>query len=662
MTLPTRQPFRATRSTRHSGILNDGISLDEKLNFPADALAPAPISGPEDNMLKAEKKDENLNLTLQLLNGPDAPSDLSFLSLEVGGHAYDIGQIAELRDAASPDTLNIPFTAAQRGSSDGHRTLRYVILLYPSNGKLYGPMQGYTLDFVAAGDPALARPEPFDQSIITDGLTSDKLKIDDEGNAYLDTYLRGYTHMASGDRITGYINGVVSHRTLIVKETGEQLPFPFYRSDIESATDDGDVSFTYSVMDRAGNVSAISEPLKLSVLLKGEITDLAAPLVPEHDGEDDKLIDDADARPSVNVLIPGNPSIKAGDNVELSWGSFKLTRSTISEEEEGQDPLLDLNVEFSSVVADWLAGSGGNDSIVNTPVKYTVYRGASNVPAGNSPANNVAVNMYLPAGPEIGLEIKKLLAPVISSDNVIDVEESKQDSDVMIPWLNADGIAYMKAGDSVRVMYGNQEPLIYTVSPDDISAQKNLSILLSNQAITNEGAGSVNVSYNVTRNITGGGSNSSASPVTEVTVVTADVLPGNGTLPAGRFDPVNRFGAVGFQEVVYKTVTFIIPAYTNMAAGDVITLDFWLAKGLEHINGEEKIASTVHTITQTVQSSDVNKDVILVIEKKYLEASRTQSCHAEPEYTVKNSHDSVKSKTEVTMVDSQGEIPPARHQ
>lgn len=661
----TRTPdrFRVKRAPRRAGLF-DEVEINAPLQFPEEFLAEqAPNGGEPDNLLKKSARDQTLNLKLQLPDGSDDNNELfpeSTFWLVVNKRPHLIGQIVDLANPDELYALTIPFTAEQRGTIEAVHKLTYEIHVHPSDGRMYGPEQQYILDFTAPGDPALAAPVPVDTSIISDGLTSDKLQTDDDGLQYMDTYLPGYTGMAAGDKVMGYINGQEVAKSLTVTEVGENMKFPFYRSDIEAAGD-GELLFTYRVTDRAENISIFSDPLKLTVLLEGEITDLQSPQVPEHDDDVvDKLINDADARPDVRVIIPGNARIQAGDFVQLFWGDQKLPKVPVREEDVGSDPLMQLDVEYRAVYADWDATSKGNNSVVVSPVSYQILRGTGEVPAGVSPSNNVAVNLYLPGGPEPELGIKKLLAPVVSGDNNIDVEESKVDSDVAVPWLNADGNAYLLAGDAVEVFYGTQPAIRYTVSAQDVEDKVDLSINLPQASIAAEGAGTIVTYYTVTRNVAGGSSNTSVSPDTQVTVVTPGVLPGNGTLQPGKFEPLNRFGVVGYDEVVNQIVKFIIPVYENMKAGDKVTLNYSLALGSGHKENEEPIEGTELTKEYTLSQSDVNQRVEFVIERQYLEASRTQMCHAEPLYTITNSYGTVTAQTSVTIVYSKGETPPGR--
>ncbi|HEY4293975.1 hypothetical protein [Luteibacter sp.] len=105
----------------------------------------------------------------------------------------------------------------------------------------------------------------FAQDVVDDGVTSDKLSVDSDGNEYLSSAVVPYLYKARGDLIRAFIDGApvgAPVEVVDILEPEEELPFP--RVALEAAGNGAHV-FTCQITDRAGNVSAMSLPVILTV-------------------------------------------------------------------------------------------------------------------------------------------------------------------------------------------------------------------------------------------------------------------------------------------------------------------------------------------------------------------------------------------------------------
>lgn len=642
------------RATLRLARAGTGDILDGRLAFPDTALARVPDGVQPDNLLLASVRNDTLELTVP--RPPKSASTQDRIIILVNGVDVFNQSIADYIDGSN---LRLPFTAAQRGDSDGLYTLKYKFTYYPGSGSDEGPDQSYVLDFTRPGLPFLASPEVSDPSIIEDGLLLSKLKDDGTGRLYLEVKLPGYQGHRIGDRITGLINGQpASYSWEIDTEQegeGEDILFRYYKEDIEAAGT-ARVSFAYQIVDRAGNQSEPSSSLELPVLLE-EITDLLPPLVPRF--SDDGLIDDADARFPTEVHIPANDAYRAGDAIRITWADTELDTVTLNAADIGNDPVVKIQVPYGPIYDAWFTVSAGIDLRASAEVDYVPLRGGLTL--GDAPATTVVTNLFLAGGGDPDPETPvhdNLLMPVVSGDNTITPEESQTDSDIVVPFLTKSGEAYLKEGDVLHVVYGSTDVTEvdgYVVTAADAAGPADLSFTLLQADIAAEGAGIIPAFYTVTRTLSQGGSNTSLSPQADVTVVTAGELPGEGVLEAATLEPVNEFGAVGPKEID-QGVSLVIPRYSNIREGDRITVLFELYPGLEHAAGEVALPDTRYEVNEYIVTAGdaAAADLRFAIDKKYLLAPKDVT-HAEPQYTVSNAAGSVVAKTTLTMVDSRGE-------
>lgn len=625
------------------------LQLNE-VKFPASALARLPAGQTPDNLLKSAIQSQDVTVTL--IAPPDLyPGDTIELQVDgAPGTPIDAGSFQE------GDIIPLVLPASLR--TEGHHSLQAVVTYDLTGDQEFSPPLPFIVDLTPPGSPFLGTLK-IDSAIIRDGLTPDKLESDGQGNEYLEAQVPGYSGQAAGDVISPVMNGLVAGGAFLVEaaDVGKDIAIHFLREFIESVGD-GDIEFTYIVGDRAGNYSRPADPVMIKVLLAGTIDDLDAPEIPSSA---DGIIDESDARQPLDVIIPGNASILPGDSITLKWGNTELNTVAVPPGGEGDDPLMTLSVPYATVYSEWKRLSGGSDQLTTLDVSYSVLR--SGLPAGESPATAVSVNLFQPGGdPDPDKpEHARLLAPSVQSDtgpvNTIPVEDDGKDARVIIPWYNNESPAkeVFIAGDDILVYYGTTSLPVHTVSSAEAGTKADLELTLPASVITGEGSGELEIWYTVSRAVQGGGVNTVLSPLQVVTVVGKDTLPGgqNG-LTEGDFLPVNARGVIGKTEAA-AGVKFWIPQYVNQATGDRIVLTFALALGTAaaHASGEAPIAGTELTLSKTVGPDDLAGDIGIDIPGNILMLP-LRVTHTHASYTIANSFGTVTAPERYVTVDSRG--------
>ncbi|MDD0977341.1 hypothetical protein [Pseudomonas fontis] len=131
------------------------------------------------------------------------------------------------------------------------------------------------------------------------------------------------------------------------------------------ASKDGLYTAGYVILDRAGNLSKVSQIDLMSVALGPAPKPLVEPVVPDFDSNG--IIDLADAMNGVEVRIPPVPNGKETDELEIWWGDKPLV---------GRWPVrpgaqVPIPVTFKHL----LQAFGHATTPVATDVRYIVYRG-----------------------------------------------------------------------------------------------------------------------------------------------------------------------------------------------------------------------------------------------------------------------------------------------
>lgn len=653
----TPTPYKATRLTslapRAFKVANEPLAPTAPLVFPEEALAPLPPSGVPDHLLLASFKDRELTLTFPVPDSIDDPDNDS-VQLFIDGNA--VGAQVSFSGAQPGAPFTIPLAAADR--TEGTHQLFYRVFYYWGGSHDDSLSQSFRVDTVAPGLPFLGQLK-VDDDIASNGLTPEKLKADG-ATQYLESFVPSYDGVMPGDIIEGFVNNsqAVNSSTIVGDgDPQDDVELRFTRDDIERA-DDGSIEFNYQIRDRAGNLSEKSRALTLRVLLKGQIDDLEAPEVPAND---DGIINEADARGPVDVIIPGHTALLPGDAVMVEWGDIKLTAVNIPPGEEGNDPLMTIKAPYAALYDTWKMATNGANAVADIDVRYYIMR--NGLAAGQSPVTSIRINLFQAGGdpdpvlPEHPNLKAAQLESAGGSQNEIPVEDYSQNAAITVAWYDRQatpGEVFL-LNDRVNVKYANTALAEYTISAADVSNKADLVFTLSAAQIGVEGSGTKVLQYTITRSVTGGTENTSLSPPQDVIVRGSDVLPGEGSLEDGSYTPLNAQGAIG-PEQARQGVKFVTPYYTNKAVGDTITLDIVQTPGTRHNPGEVPIEATRIQLSKTVGPDDVSTSTEFVLPSAKL-MQPIRLCHADAIWSAENIHGKVENQDTYVVIDSRGWTP-----
>ncbi|WP_285401711.1 hypothetical protein [Luteibacter sp. ME-Dv--P-043b] len=658
----------------YSGIGLSGIGTQvytEPLIIDPAALAPLPPDGRPDNLLRASTKNEVIVVTAPLPLNADAGD-----TVQVSLNGTLVGTPLDVEAFLDDEIMRISISAKDRATvPEGVVRINYQIAFVSGSGGVEpGPDgQTYITDYTAPGLPFLGQLV-FSDEVVKNGVTPAALSRDADGNEYLAARVPSYRDLAPGDIVVGLVD---SRSEVLdpINVGGTDIELRFMRSFIEEQAD-GSMAFSYSVSDRAGNNSLPSRPVILEVLLEGAISDLEAPRVPAYDDDPlgEQIIDEEDARAAggVTVEIPANTGILVGDTVLLHWGSQEIGPVRVSS--TGNDPVVTIGVPYAALLAEWGAKSAGQDAAATVDVGYDVLRGNLVAGSAQTPAV-VEVNLYQAGGvdpdPETP-ENESLEAPTLTSaggsDNEIPPEDAEKNATITIPWLQADGeTPVFLIGDIVTPVYGTYDVPSLTIEAEPA---EDLTISLPVVLIIAVGSGAIDLYYRVERTLAGGGSNTSRSPITVVTVHGADELPGGGSLPAGTMpEAVGTAPAQPDRLLIGKVEAkdgsdFVIPAYVNQRADDTVTVTMRVFRSF-YSSGHpaDRPSADNRDVTKSF-TGPISPPMQLVVHLTEVELMRfdypTQALHAHLTYTVTSAQAPdrpVTSDVLLVDLDPRGDLP-----
>ncbi|MET4674776.1 MULTISPECIES: hypothetical protein [unclassified Luteibacter] len=667
-----RQPLPATAVNSTIGLSDVGTQVyTEPLIIDATALAPVPPGGKADNLLLANTKEKAIVVTAPLPPNADAGDTVQVV---LNDHA--VGQPIDVKDFIDSEIMQISISAEDRAKEpEGVVRINYQIDFVSGSGGIEPgpPGQTYITDYTPPGLPFLGQLV-FAEDVMKNGVTPAALRSDDNGAEYLPALVPSYRDLAPGDRILGLV-GTRSEVLDPIDVGNEDIELRFMRSFIEEQPD-GPMNFSYSVSDRAGNTSQPAAPVRLQVLLNGAIPDLEPPRVPAYDEDTvgPKIIDEEDARADGGVIveIPTNEGILVGDTVMLHWGSQDIGPVLVTS--PSSDPVVTIGVPYAALLAEWAATSEGQDVLATVDVGYDVIRGGVIAGSAQQPAV-VEVNLYQAGGADPDPETpenESLEAPTLTSaggsDNEIPPEDAEKNATITIPWLQADGeTPVFLIGDIVTPVYGTYDVPSLTIEAEPA---EDLTISLPVVLIIAVGSGAIDLYYRIERALADGGSNTSRSPTTVVTVHGADELPGGGSLPPGTM-PEAKGTAPGQPDrlLIGKVqardgTDFVIPAYVNQSATDTVTVDMRVFRsfyGSGH-PGDRPPAND-RDVTKSF-TGPVSPPMPLVVHFTEVELMRfeypTQALHAHLTYTVTSASAPdrpVTSELLLVDIDPRGDLP-----
>lgn len=577
-----------------------------------------PQADPTDGLLTLEAI--NQPVTLNFLAWPEVTEDYSY-QLAFEGVPRGITVKIETENPGDPLTLEIP---PAHLVNDGVYQVGYVVINNIGGQQAFSLVTPLIVDRTPPGGDLLA-PLLFDthqQPLTEETLTA-------AGNT-LTARLPSYFDAKWGDVVrTFWDDQPGPERTLKAEELGgSDITFTFEREFLEQLAD-GDIAVTYTVTDRAGNVSIVSEPALLRLQLRNLPQGLLAPVVP---GATDDLLEHNEARHGVEVRIPRYGNAQAGDVIALSWGNQKLPGQVLNEAAAALDVVLSIQVPFLTVMA---AGDG------STEVRYEVIREGQS--RATSPACIVNVFVHLP-GPQDPrpdtLINEQLAAPQVygKSDhanrkaNFLDEDDYLLNADVVIAWQPG-----FEACDRIELYWGSWPlPVVRDLDQNDVEAATDLVICVPNALIIGEGVGrAIPVHYRVTHF---GNPNVSHSSTQLVRVVRLAQLPGGECgLKGAIFNEADDTHTLRLP-AIETGATLLVEPYRNMRIGDRIDLS---VEAFDAFIEGQPIESTALILNATVNEQQFLTGLRFTLPTLYLERIKTGRLRSR--YRIRNDYGTTRS-------------------
>ncbi|QXI26914.1 hypothetical protein HU752_023755 [Pseudomonas vanderleydeniana] len=541
------------------------------------------VAAPEDGLLQVAALSQPLEVTITLWNylQPEETCQLLW-----NGELVGTPVSMEPYQTGDQITLLLP---EQLLSTEGKNNLQYIAVnTINAESTLSYPTQ-LIIDRTPAGGQLLAAV--ILPSIALDGLTNSELV--ELGNQ-LTAIIPGYFDMKWGDVIQSYWgeHAGPSH-TVQADEVGtDKVRLSVDRNFLEQLGH-GEFAVSYSVRDRAGNISVRSQPVTLKLQLQHLPANLAAPVpLKIENGQ----VHDLHARLGVKIAVPTYDHVAIGDEIRVLWNGEPVGgKRMISAHELGKPLLLNVMVTYLSI-----SRHGDGPARVN----YQVCRNGE-IFVSPDLALDVFLQLPGPQDPTPKTLVNEALAvPVVKSknptaqsmDNYLDEDSAHLSADVVIGWRDA-----FRAGDRINLFWGKaQQPLVRPINQQDVDSGCYLVINVPNSLIVEQGCGvDIRVQYTVTRE---DNPNTSYSPKQLVAVIFQIQLPGG---EEGLMEPV--FSGASVLNVVDPrkdpegTVVHIAP-YRNMKEGDRILLRFC---GFDALTGGNPIDKASYSSEHVVTARDL---------------------------------------------------------
>lgn len=353
------------------------------------------------------------------------------------------GDVLEARPVVDPDndpTEREYVLSADRFSEEGEYLLAYRHLNMLGNDQLSHPLALY-VDHTPPNNNLVGDAPGLPQEIIDNGLTLAYL----DTHATVDVTVARTSDIIAGDQILVYWGAVggkggqdptvpVATITLTEAQAAPGAPAPVVgipSADIKTLQD-GQIGVLYRYVDRTGNLGQPSKWTEIFVDLDPLPDNLPPPEVPLAD---DGLIDRADAREGVHVVIPapgyGNPQ-PSKDKIEVIWEGAVV-------------PAVAISTFPMEIFIDWPTLSAGGALTTRTfKVSYNVVRGPARTPSSQI---DITVDFTVagvgpdpdpdPAGPDpINNKLPKVVVKSREAtpvDNVLGPADKGQDATAQIP-------------------------------------------------------------------------------------------------------------------------------------------------------------------------------------------------------------------------------------
>lgn len=449
-------------------------------------------------------------------------------------------------------------------------TLGYVNIPHPDTTPDPGPTRPLRIDKLPPGG---STPETLAAIEFPTAVEArNRILLTDFVADLLPTQIKGYINQEAGDQITvTATDGAtpVTFGPFTVLGANRYTDAQFELAKLQTLPDLTPITFTYQVVDKAGNRSIVSQTRTLELLLENvPATPLPTPIVPIYDSEG--LILDEHARAGVVVQIPLFDEATVGDQIIVIWGSQRADAATITSIPT-TEPLLEVQLLYNLLIRDVQSGS------VN--VTYELWRSGSLIGQPDTPAV-VEVELRVPGGPDPDPETPEnenlkpadIVGGASGGTNELSPEDLKVDATLFISPETVDGKPLFEAGDILALLWGAQPAQsMAPVTAAEAAGSDALERVVPSALLQAEGSGTVAMQYTVAREFGAGGEqNASLSPAQDVNVLNGDDLPGGGNPPPRPvFTRLNSNGAIGRPEAA-SDLPLRIPAYVNMAVGDLI--------------------------------------------------------------------------------------------
>lgn len=319
-----------------------------------------------------------------------------------------------------------------------------------------------------------------------------------------------------------------------------------------------------------------------------------------------------------------------------------------------------IQAPYAALYDAWKAVTGGANRVADIDVRYYILR--NGLSAGQSPATPVRINLFQAGGdpdPEVPVHPNLREATLIANsgaENAIIGEDYFENASIRVSWFsrNDPAAAVFLLDDILNVKYGATDLAPYTITATDVANQRDLVRVLTAAQIAEELSGTKVLQYTITRKVAGDIENTSFAPGQNVQVVGNDLLPGQGHLEVGRFYPLNRFDAIGPQQIK-DGVTFETPYYENKSLGDRITISIVQVLGIPHTPNDPPIEGSRIEMSSIVGGNDVGGVTSFTLPRDKL-SFPVAVCHADVIWTATNSHGPANNIETTVIIDSRGTV------
>jgi len=557
-----------------------------------------------DDELFADKRDGTIKSSYLLPDGPDfiieVPAwlftDEDLLKIEhsrdgsafVAIHEETIRYYDDLPDMPYPIKLNVSHDAL---SPEGDHHFRSYV--YTDNEEeVWSDTLTLRFDRVPPYAPTL--PTKF---LAVPVVTDDSLTAN--GNKVI-LQLPAYTDWEEGDIVLWYWlkevpNDIGDIREVDTVRTTGQLQALEVPEAIVREVGDGGVFAVYVLVDKAGNISQISDYVAIDVALGQLPTVFADPVVPLATDMDGHLIDQADALEGVEVWVPLFEHWKKTDTVQVTWKTAELV-----EEQVGSSPTNHIRVKVDS--ATLLQEYNGTTVPEEITVRYDVYRGRHKLGGAETTVyvNFDSIDPGWP-GPDWpdpvhpGLELAHVNGRGGSSDeDELDNGDTGQDADIKIVLS-----PLIEPGDILTLDWGSQaEAATHEVTEDNkTDGYAEFTVLWS--AIEAEGNKTVLIHYWVSRpGVLNPISSDDTPVVVSAVVITSDQVDFLEKNTQGQLNCTSIRNSLPHAD--NGAVQLAVPdlrEYEKYGPITEVEITWWAVKGGQDSQGEDEVPGVRETFT-----------------------------------------------------------------